>query len=158
METIFGLPAHPLLVHLAVVLVPLVAIALVVVALVPKFRARFAMPLLVVSALTALYIPLVTNSGEGLEEILDEEGNTVIEAHASLGDTAIYLGVALVVAAALVWWIARQEAAGKAVAKGVVAAVTAFAIVVGAGVAVQTARIGHTGAVAAWGDAGSEEE
>ena len=47
-DLIGGLPVHPLAVHLAVVLVPLGALALIALALLPKYRATF-LPLTVVS-------------------------------------------------------------------------------------------------------------
>ncbi len=40
MDELFGLPAHPLLVHAAVVLVPLAAIGVVLIAFWPAARAR----------------------------------------------------------------------------------------------------------------------
>jgi uncharacterized membrane protein len=50
---LFGLPAHPLLVHAAVVLLPLAALATIVVAVVPKTRRHYA-PVALVLAIAAL--------------------------------------------------------------------------------------------------------
>ena len=41
-QSLFGLPAHPLIVHAAVVLLPLAAICTVVTAAVPRTRRHFA--------------------------------------------------------------------------------------------------------------------
>ena len=41
-DNLFGLPAHPLVVHAAVVLLPMAAIATVVVAAVPRWRRPYA--------------------------------------------------------------------------------------------------------------------
>lgn len=38
--TVFGLPAHPLVVHAVVVLLPLAAVAAIAAALVPRWRQR----------------------------------------------------------------------------------------------------------------------
>ena len=56
MRTIFGLPAHPLLVHLAVVLVPVTAVAVVVATLRPAWRRRYHLPLFVMSVVGLLSI------------------------------------------------------------------------------------------------------
>ncbi len=64
LDTVFGLPAHPLLVHGAVVLVPLLILTTVGYALVPRLRPRldWAVVLLAVAAPVAVY--LARESGE----------------------------------------------------------------------------------------------
>lgn len=56
-DAVFGLPLHPLVVHAVVVLLPLVALAVIALVLMPRWRARFAVPLLgllVVGAVSAV--------------------------------------------------------------------------------------------------------
>ncbi len=52
-DELFGIPAHPLLVHAAVVLLPLAAVAIVIVAAVPRARRHYA-PIALVLAILAL--------------------------------------------------------------------------------------------------------
>lgn len=157
MKTLFGLPAHPFLVHFAVVLIPLVAALLISVSLVPKLRAKLSNAMLVASIATAIYIPIVMNSGEGLEEILGEEGNEILEKHATLGDSSYWIGIFLVLASALVWWTSKLESKGVKTSKALTALVMTFSVLIGVASTVQVARIGHTGATAVWHDAGEEE-
>lgn len=151
-QTIFGLPVHPLLVHATVVFVPL-AVVLVVLAVVwPRFRA-WAGPLPAAVSLVALVLtPLSTASGENLEHSLPE--TELIEKHAELGDQLLPLTIALFVLAAVFWWLTRPASAGSR-PRALVVTVGALAIVAAIGTGVQVARIGHSGAEAAWSDTGS---
>lgn len=69
-EEILGLPAHPLLVHAAVVFVPLLALVAVVYALVPRLRGRigWAAVLLALAAPGATFVS--RESGQELEQRL----------------------------------------------------------------------------------------
>lgn len=69
MESISGLPAHPLFVHAPVVLMPLTMLAAVAVALRPSWRRRYG-PALAVGALVVLVATLLAvSSGEAFEEL-----------------------------------------------------------------------------------------
>lgn len=153
-STIFGLPVHPLLVHATVVFVPL-AVALVIGAvLVPRFRA-WAGPLPAGVSLVALILtPLSTATGENLEHELPH--NSLIEEHAHLGDQLLPLTIALFVFAAAFWWLTRDvDAAENRWPRALILGVGALAVVAALGTAVQVARIGHSGAKAAWANVGS---
>ena len=63
-STIFGLPAHPLVVHAVVVLVPLSALAGLVVAVWPAARERYAPVALGIATLALISVPLATHTGE----------------------------------------------------------------------------------------------
>ena len=67
MSTINGLPAHILLVHAVVVLLPLSAVLLAVTALWPAARSRLAGPNAVLAAGVLALVPLTTSAGEWLE-------------------------------------------------------------------------------------------
>ena len=72
LKTLFGLPAHPLVIHAVVVLLPLAALGLVVVAAIPRARRHYA-PVVLAGALVAMLSVLVaTGSGEQLEERVDD--------------------------------------------------------------------------------------
>lgn len=154
-STILGLPLHPLIVHATVVLVPMAAVAVGAAVLLPRFR-RWAGPVPAVLSLVALVLtPLSTASGENLEHSVAE--TSLIERHAELGDQLIPFTIALFVAAAAFWWLARRPRAGRgpgAVARDRLRVVTALAgglaVLAALGTGVQVARIGHSGAEAAW--------
>lgn len=148
---ISGLPAHPLLVHFLVVLAPLTAILAILCAVWPAARQRLVWLVLALAGVTAVLSPIAAEAGEWLEHNIEE--SDLVEKHAALGDTMTYFAAGLLFAAvmlALVHWRAQR---GRPLS-GVISAVLAL-IVVAASVstAVQVYRIGHSGAVATWGDA-----
>ena len=79
-----GLPLHPLVVHVAVVLVPAAVLGALVVALWPAARRRWGWPVVALTALAAISVPLATSTGEGLEHNLPR--TPAIATHAELGD------------------------------------------------------------------------
>jgi hypothetical protein len=150
---LFGLPIHPLLVHATVVFVPLAVVMVIGAVLVPRFRA-WAGPLPAVVSLVALILtPLSTASGESLEHDLPH--SQLIERHAELGDQLLFFTIALFVFAAGFWWLTRRGAGGTQLPSWVVMVVGALAVVTALATGVQVARIGHSGAEAAWSDVGS---
>ncbi len=58
-----GLPLHPLVVHVAVVLVPAAVLGALLVALWPAARRRWGWPVVVLTALAAISVPLATSTG-----------------------------------------------------------------------------------------------
>src|SRR5215211_6312953 len=82
-----GLPAHALLVHVVIVMVPLAALVLVVTALWPAERDRLGWmaPLLTVVALISVL--LTTHAGEWLSERIAI--TPLVSAHVGLGDTLL---------------------------------------------------------------------
>ncbi|WP_028645124.1 DUF2231 domain-containing protein [Nocardioides sp. URHA0020] len=150
---IFGLPIHPLLVHATVVFVPLAVVLVIGAVLVPRFRA-WAGPLPAAVSLVALILtPLSTASGENLEHDLPH--SALIERHAELGDQLLLFTIALFVFAAGFWWMTRTGADRSRLPSWLVMVVGTLAIVTAVATGVQVARIGHSGAEAAWSDVGS---
>lgn len=86
MSDIFGLPAHPLLVHIPVVLVPLAFVAALF-ALWRRFRSHF----VVVTAISALIggfgALLAAQAGESLDETITKKSET-LRNHMEMGDVA----------------------------------------------------------------------
>lgn len=151
--TILGLPVHPLLVHATVVFVPLAVVMVIGAVLVPRFRA-WAGPLPMVVSLVALVLtPLSTASGENLER--DLPPSELIERHAELGDQLLFFTIVLFVLAGGFWWLTRRGVDGSRWPRWLVAVVGSLAIVSAVATGVQVARIGHSGAEAAWSDVGS---
>ncbi|TFC25684.1 hypothetical protein E3O53_05495 [Cryobacterium sp. TMT2-18-3] len=84
LDTIFGLPVHPLVVHATAVVVPTAALVVVVAALRPRFR-RWAKFLPLILALAALVlVPLARESGEALRERVTE--TALVETHSELAE------------------------------------------------------------------------
>jgi hypothetical protein len=161
MTLVNGLPAHVLLVHIVVVLVPLTALALVTGALWPR-AARHLGVLLPALALVALIsVPLTSHAGEWLERHVDDDA--LVRRHTELGDGLLPWALGLFVLAAVVWWAARRTPgqAGQgggsrwsALPVRIVVGVLSVAVAVGA--VVDVYRIGDSGAKAAWHDAYSK--
>lgn len=156
MQTVNGLPAHVLLVHAIVVLLPLSAALLALTALWPAARRRLAGPNAILALLVVVLVPITTSAGEWLEHRLAP--NALIHHHAELGDTAIYAAVAVAALAVIVWW-RQREGAGRSPAPRtflapsssvVTTVVTVVAVLVSATAVYDVIRIGDSGAKASW--------
>jgi len=158
LTTINGLPAHALLVHFVVALVPLTALLLLLSVCWPAARARLGAATPIVALLTLILVPLTSNAGEWLEHRTGR--GALVRAHAELGDQLIYWSAGMFVVAAA-WWLVHQsrfdpwrgrripgESARtrKLLLGGL--AVVAAALAVGS--VVQVYRIGDSGAKAVW--------
>lgn len=174
LDTINGLPVHPLVVHAVVVLLPLAVVGTVAIAVRPHWRLPYG-PLVVGAALVATVLsPIATSSGESLEEQVGDPGE-----HAELGEQLVWFAVALLLASAalvvLQWRARRDDRAERAdradptdptttgpsvVARGadqsrLVTVVAGLAVVAALACGVQVYRVGDSGARAAWGDVGT---
>jgi hypothetical protein len=170
-----GVPAHVLLVHAVVVLVPLTALALVVCAVWPQIMRRFGVFLPVLALVTLIAVPLTTDSGEWLQERVPE--TSLVERHTGIGDELLPWTVGQLVLAAAVWFVYRGAEAtaasvrrfthrraeataspvtssvrGSAPAMGTRVRVVAvvLSVAVAAGAIVQVYRVGDSGAKATW--------
>lgn len=156
MTTIGGLPAHILLVHAVVVLLPLAALLLVAAVLWPRVRQRVAPAGAAVAVVGAVLVPVTTDAGEWLERRVPE--NALVRAHTELGDTLLPWAIGLAVVGLLVatWdlWSTRlpgRREAGPLRVRSVPAVVLAVLVLVAAvGTTVQVYRIGDSGARAVW--------
>jgi hypothetical protein len=163
MSTVAGLPAHILLVHAVVVLVPLTALLLVVESLWPGARRLLAWPVAALAVVTLVSVPLATGAGEWLEHRVPS--SPLVRTHAELGDTMLPWAVGLAVVAVLVaahrQWSRRADRHATEAGSGtgaerrprgrlVAAALAVVAVVVAAGSVVTVYRVGDSGARAAW--------
>jgi hypothetical protein len=118
-STVFGLPAHPLIVHAVVVLVPLAALSGLVVAVWPTARARYAPIALAIATPALLAVPLATHTGEQLQDHVRD--SALVDRHAHMAEGLLpfmaVLWVALAVLVGVQWYGRRRaaEAAGRAV-------------------------------------------
>jgi uncharacterized membrane protein len=161
LEKLFGLPAHPLLVHLPVVLIPLSGLVAIVFAFRPAWLDRFGWGLVAVSGLGALGGILAAGSGEGLQALQARSGVTASDAaedHFELGETARNMGILFFLIVLLVVglrWYSRTHGGAEGIwsklnskAAGIVMAV---ALVLSAGAATYSiSKAGHQGAKLVW--------
>ncbi len=147
-ENLGGIPLHPLVVHAVVVLIPLAAIGVIAIALVPKWRSRFGILVVGVAAFAAAMVPIATSTGEQLEERVGE--SDLLEKHAELGDAVLYTAIPLLVVAVALWWFGRRAQRGARVPRWLNLLVPALAVVVAVAAIVQMVLVGHSGAEAVW--------
>jgi hypothetical protein len=152
-EELFGIPAHPLMVHAAVVLLPIAAVMTIVCAALPRARRHYA-PLALAFALVAtVAVGLAQGSGEALEEHVDE--TRLVEEHTDQGERVLPWAVAVLIAAGLVaagpvLMRRRPTLSGRTVA----VALVAVSLIAGAGATWTVVEVGHSGAKATWDDVG----
>lgn len=141
-----GVPAHPLLVHAVVVLIPLAAVGAVAVAVRPAWERAYG-PLVAALALGgAVTATLARFAGEELEDLIEISPGfePVIEQHERFGLFTMWASwpfALLAVAAAVLVWRGRG-----------VRVVGALAAVAGTVAVVATVLAGHSGAAAVWAD------
>lgn len=156
-DTIAGLPVHILVVHLAVVLLPVAAVGQALLVFVPRWRARWATPTLIGLVIGTGAAFVAKQSGEALAAHVGTP-----RSHAFWGDILPPVAAVLVLVAAAWWYLQRREAAARKAAgprkaaalpsttlPTLVAGLLSAALAVAA--AVITVLVGHTGAQAAWG-------
>lgn len=151
MTIINGLPAHALLLHLVVVLVPLTALLeIVCVVWPPARRGQLLWLTLILALVTMVVTPITVNAGQWLYD-LRRSPSPILREHAARGSLMIYVAVALLVAAALLValrQIERRSDGGPTLVRVVIAI-----LVVGVGIAssIQIYRVGDAGAQSVWG-------
>lgn len=156
MGTVNGLPAHILLVHAIVVLLPLSASLLVLTAVSAAVRRRLAGPNAILSVAVVVLVPVTTSAGEWLEHRVAQ--TPLLRAHTELGDTALWVAIPVALLALGIWWRQREAAGGSGRRRSFLAPmsvtvtrVVAVLAIVAAGAAVyDTYRIGDSGAKASW--------
>ncbi|WP_239335869.1 DUF2231 domain-containing protein [Frankia sp. CiP3] len=103
---IFGLPAHPLVVHATAVLVPLAALVVAAVALWPALHRRLGPLPLGLAAVALALVPLTTSTGDQLEARLPE--SPLIARHAELADGLLPWVFGLFTVSVFVTWLDRR--------------------------------------------------
>lgn len=145
---LFGLPAHPLLVHLPVVGIPLLTLAVAAMVLRPQWRRSWALPLALVGVVLAIATVVAAGAGEKLAEHVRE--TATLEQHEELGEQLRTL--MLVFAGTLVLYalLARRTASAALSRAALVVGVASLAL--GVVSTVWTVRAGHAGAKSVWSD------
>jgi hypothetical protein len=95
-EEILGLPAHPLIVHAAVVLVPLLALGGVLYAVAPFSRRYFRWPLILVALAAPAAVAAAKLSGDAFSKHQNfNDMQAQITDHKAFGDVLIWLALGL---------------------------------------------------------------
>lgn len=170
MDELFGLPAHPLVVHAPVVLLPLAVVGVAAMMIRSSWYDRMRWPVLAIAAVGAIGAVIAAGTGEELEERVEAGASgaarRAIEEHAEAGEAArlfaVLFLVAVVAYVVVPWFLARRARAGAGVTDDapqrsragrwltpvlmVAVAITAI------GSLVTIVDAGHSGADSVWGD------
>jgi hypothetical protein len=152
LHEIAGLPAHPLLVHAAVVLSPALALVAIGYALLPAARVHSERLLVALAVAAPLSVAIARESGASLQRRLVQEETVApgqidqIDAHAASARTLLLLTLALG-AASLAWILLKPRLQSTAPA-AVLAVVTCT---LGAVVLWWVVETGHSGTSMVWG-------
>jgi uncharacterized membrane protein len=152
MNVISGMPAHALLLHFVLVLVPLTALLEIVCGLWPAARRGQLMWLtLILAAVTMVLTPITINAGGWLYD-LRTNPSPILREHAERGSLMSYFSAALL-AAAVVLVVVRviERRSGKSGAATRIL-VAIFILAVGISSMVQIYRVGDAGAQSVWGE------
>lgn len=158
-STIMGLPAHALLVHAAVILVPLAAIGLAVTGWKASWRKHYSLPVAILAVTGAVFAFLAKESGEPLEHSVRAAARAAgtdarFGDHPEQGDTAFFFALLFALAAVAVWAVDRyHEKFAWPKPSGIIA--YGVALIPAALALVTVAIAGHSGAKLVWKDVGS---
>jgi len=154
-NTILGIPAHPLLIHAAVVFIPLLIIGAIVFAVWPQSRSKIGWAvaaLAIIGPISALFAKL---SGQNLRQhLIDEHFSgtilTKIDQHMSYGNMTLWWTIGLgVITLAIVGYVWRARPGSKD-STAVRAASIVLTIGIGAVAGYYVFRTGDTGAHIVW--------
>ncbi|CAB4324584.1 MAG: hypothetical protein F2520_11605 [Actinobacteria bacterium] len=157
LDSLFGLPGHPLVVHLAVVLVPLAAVGTLAIAFWGAARRRIGWIVVGLAFVAFVGCFLAKESGEALQNSVKR--TEAVDAHVEMADGGTVAGFAVFVGAAgvmVVDLIVRQRTARKQAAlplqKQAPMIVGVLAVLLALFGSVRIIQIGHSGAKATWGN------
>ncbi len=119
MDSLLGLPAHPLIVHIPVAMLPLAALGVLVMLIKRAWYERYKWAVLVVGGIGAFGAILATSTGEDLQHKIGQvEGREAVRAihdHAEAGEMARTLALVFFVALAawvlIPWYLERRAKA-----------------------------------------------
>ncbi|GAA3031370.1 hypothetical protein [Streptosporangium longisporum] len=150
-DEILGLPQHPLIVHAAVILTPLLAVLATVYALVPRTRPVLTWAVAGLAPIVPVSVFVAKQSGDALNEgrfssASGELGQRITE-HAGFGTPLLLVALGLGVASAALVYACRGDRFGRPL----VTVVSALTVILAVTALYYVVRAGHSGAVAVWG-------
>jgi hypothetical protein len=146
--TINGMPAHPLLVHLVVILLPLTSVAAIVASFWPAAQRKLTFLIPLGAIVGAVAVPVTVRAGNELAAKLGDP--PFLNDHREFGEKVLPFAIALAVTSLVQWaYLRRPDPAGvPRIALAVL--VTASAV----GTAAIVVLTGDSGAQAVWGTKG----
>lgn len=143
-----GLPVHILVSHFVVVLIPLSAMATIAIAVRKPWRDKYAMPLAIGNVLMLALTFVTMRAGEDLKDRYRGLGSTQTPKfdHEKLGQTLLWIMVALAVASLIIWALEPM----RAVAPVAVLGLAGVVVLLAASSIVFSVLAGHTGAESHW--------
>ena len=117
-DSILGLPLHPLVVHAVVVLLPLAALGVIALTVVPRWRQRYAALVLIALVVATGSAFVAKESGEALARVVGEPGD-----HGEWGDLVPIAAFALLVVGGA--WLATVMWGGRSGRRGATSAAIA---------------------------------
>lgn len=144
-DLIFGLPVHSLVVHSAVVFVPLVAIGALVMSYLPSFSRRYGKLVIVFAVIAQISLFIAKQSGESFQARLGKN----VERHAQFGELAPFTFIPLLILLFIRWRMDREGATiGSPIARRLVSIILVAAAFFAM---VYIFLTGHSGAESVWG-------
>ncbi|MEV7804326.1 DUF2231 domain-containing protein [Microbispora sp. NPDC088329] len=152
-DQVLGLPAHALIVHAAVIFVPLLAVLSIAYAALPRLRHKLDWALVATAVVALGAVFAAKQSGEALERrMFQGRPSGAIEVHSGFGEVLMQVTTILTVAALVMVWLTRARRAPQgAGSRAGVLVVSAAAVILAVVVGYYAVRTGHTGATAVWG-------
>ena len=150
-DEIDGLPVHVLVVHAAVVVLPLAAV-LGVLYVIPRTREWARLPFLLTAVAAVPLVFVARESGKSLQAAIQPAGEVgaLVAEHQDRSDLLFGLVIGYAIVAVLAFVASRARGLTKAMSQ-----LVSVLVVVGAvAVAVQTYRVGDIGARAVWNPTG----
>jgi hypothetical protein len=153
---LFGLPAHPLLVHTPVVLIPLLGVGAIAMACSARVREHYGWLVLAVAIVAGISVQLAIGSGQALRQSVPR--SAALTRHAHIAESLRPLILALFLVALAVMLLDRRtrgswpfsSASGSPPATLARAGLIALTVVTAVGTNVRLFQIGDSGAKATW--------
>ena len=150
MTTVNGMPAHVLLLHFVVVLVPLTALLEIVCGLWPAVRRSLLLWLtLILASFTMVLTPITANAGVWLYD-LTANPSPILREHAARGGTMIYFSAALLAVAVglVVLRVTERQFEKRRMVIHIVVGIMVLAV--GISSVIQVYRVGDAGGRSVW--------
>lgn len=146
--SVFGLPSHILLIHLAVVGIPAACLAVLAIAVRPAWRRKYGLAAAILAVLMVPVTYLTQQAGEQLYNHNFNFPDSPAAQHRSLGSTLVWFVAAVAVTAVA---LVVAERLGYADHHAAMVVVAALAIGASAICLLRVVQVGDSGARAAWG-------
>lgn len=142
---VVGLPLHPLVIHVAIVLIPLVALGGLVMSYLPSFSRRYGKAIFLIALVAQGSLFLSKMTGQALTNIMEKD----MGRHADLGEIAPFVTLPMV---ALIYLRLRMDRSGSTFGSVLVRRLTSIALVVACLASITiVVLVGHSGAESVWG-------